>query len=278
MKKFMSRYIDIEDVIKFKWYYLYVFLSFIIFYLVISIHFSKYIYSVVFFVIPFFIFLLIEEVLGGSVIKTIQFLYRLMTSVFMVFLFSIIYSYFLSYIYESYMIVTGVINPLFVINGFLSNFFILLSTVIFIYFIFGIFIYSFFLLIISLLSLCKSKCFSLVRFVNSFLLFFLLVVFYHGVVYKNYIKSDFVNSIIKYFLYTYQYTSNDMGGGKYVCKELSIIEDLKKKHNLGDSEIKGVKVYPLFSENNTSYVVMIVNNRGDIKYEFGISECQKNLL
>ena len=118
--------------------------------------------------------------------------------------------------------------------------------------------------------------FSIMRFVSFILILFLSLYSYH-IVYKKYNDEDSINSVIIYFLYNSQYVVNYIGSGKYICKNLSI-EELSKNKFYNSEKIKEVKVYPLFSEDRASYVMMLEDNRGNIEYKFDIAECHKKLL
>lgn len=113
--------------------------------------------------------------------------------------------------------------------------------------------------------------------VISFLLILFSSLYSYRIVYNKYNDEDSINSVIIYFLYNYQYVDNHISSGKYICENLSI-EELSKNKFYKSREIKEVKVYPLFSEDRASYVIMLKDDEGNIEYKFDISECHKKLL
>lgn len=279
MRELLKNMIDIEDIEeikKFKWLYLYTFLFFIFIYLIISIKFDNYINITIFSFIFLSTCIFVEYRFSKEILLFIRILHKIMTSPISIFLYSLIYSYLISYIYESYIEITGIINPLFAIYAFLPNVFILFSTLFLIYFLFFIYLTSLFLFICSAFNFLKLISINnFFRFFNSIVIIYLVLTL-SIFISDKYKKHDTVNSIIISFLYDYQYFSNDIGNGRYICKNLTTKNINIDRLNLERSRIKEIKVYPLFSEDKVSYVVRLEDDNKKFSYKFDIVECDNN--
>lgn len=277
-KSITSRKIRIE-IYKLKWVFVYILLLIMLSSFSILIDLGSYFYAAILVFFMLLIYIFSETRLNRKFISRLQLIYGFFTSAVMLFICSLIYNLLTSYLYESYIEITGIINPLFVSNGFLSNKFIIFSTIVLIFLVF---------IIYSIVSICfpfvifrifyrkNHTNFSIMRLISFLLILFLSLYSYH-IVYKKYNDEDSINSVIIYFLYNYQYVDNYIGSGKYICKNLRI-EELSRNEFYNSRKIKEVKVYPLFSEDTASYVMMLEDNKGNIEYKFDISECHKKLL
>lgn len=276
MRELLKNMIDIEEIKKFKWLYLYTFLFFIFIYLIISIKFDNYINITIFSFIFLSTCIFVEYRFSKEILLFIRILHKIMTSPISIFLYSLIYSYLISYIYESYIEITGIINPLFVTYAFVPNVFILFSTLFLIYFLFFIYLTSLVLFICSTFNFLKLISINnFFRFFNSIVIIYLVLTL-SIFISDKYKKRDTVNSIIISFLYDYQYFSNDIGNGRYICKNLTTKNINIDRLNLERSRIKEIKVYPLFSEDKVSYVVRLEDDNKKFSYKFDIVECDNN--
>lgn len=217
---------------------------------------QKYLWVVLCFLIQLIIFLYLyyNKVIVDKIIS----LNLILASVYSSLAFLVIYNYLLGMLYIDYFEITKVKSPLFVSNAFLVNIAALGGTI-------GVVIISgalsLFLYVITILKLVLSStdnknrtpCFSSrgLSFTFLFLSSFYIAYSVFGI-YKN--PKD-VKFVITYLLYNYHYYDNYVGNDLYICDNLK--------------EIKGVKVYPLFSEKEASYAIEL--KKGE--YSFHIAEC-----
>ncbi|WP_115003532.1 hypothetical protein [Haemophilus pittmaniae] len=223
-----------------------------------SIILDDYISSIIYFLFQLGIFCYI--IYNKTFLRRAKFLMMVITSIGSV-SYTLAYNYFLSYLYASYVDITGIRNPLFINSGFVSNSLIIWCTLLLVYlsFLFAlacyiIFTYNMFKASIEL----NKKLFFNKENYSLILIVSLAFILMNGV--KNkYKKQDSVDDVIKYFLYEYQYYDNYLGDNKYICYNLKYLA----------KDRKSIKVYPLFSEDKASYVI-----KSDDNYKFGISECK----
>ena len=223
-----------------------------------SIILNDYISSIIYFIfqLTIFVYILYDK----SLFRRAKILLMAITSIGSV-SYTLSYNYFLSYLYASYVDITGVRNPLFINSGFMSNSLIIWCTVLLIYLSFLFAMVSYIAFVYNIFK--ASLELNMGLFINKRNLSMLLIVFLAFISMRSisdkYKKQEVVDNVIKYFLYEYQYYDNYLGDKKYVCSNL---EPLAK-----DGEL--IKVYPLFSEDKASYVI-----KSDGDYKFGISECK----
>lgn len=223
-----------------------------------SILLDDYISSIIYFLLQFGIFFYI--IYNETLIRWVKIFVILITSIGSV-SYTLVYNYLLSYLYVSYVDITGIRTPLFINNSFISNTFITWCILLLIYLSFSfalvcylIFTYKIFEASIKL----NNKLFFNKKIFSLFLVLLLSFILMDAVKVK-YKEQDNVDNVIKYFLYEYQYYDNYLGNDKYICSNLeSLVKDGKS-----------IKVYPLFSEDKASYVI-----KSDDNYKFGISECK----
>lgn len=277
-KSITSRKTHIE-IYKLKWVFIYILLLIMLSSFSILIDLGSYFYAATIMFFMLLIYILSEAQLNKKFFSRLQSIYLFLTSAFILFICSLLYNLLISSLYESYIEITGIINPLFIGNGLLPNNLIIFSTIVLIFLVFIIYLIVsiYFPFVIFEAFHKKNKIDSSIMRVISFILILFLSLYSYHIVNKKYNDEDSINSVIVYFLYNYQYVDNYIGSGKYICKNLSI-EELSKNEFYNSRKIKEVKVYPLFSEDRASYVMMLEDNRGNIEYKFDISECHKKLL
>lgn len=277
-KSITSRKICIE-IYKLKWVFIYILLLIMLSSFSVLVDQGSYFYAAILMFSMLLIYIFSETQLNRKFVSRLQSIYLFLTSALILFICSLLYNLLMSSLYESYIKITGIINPLFVSNSFLPNNLIIFSAIILIFLVFIIYlivsIYFPFVVFKALRE--KNQINSSIMRVVSFLLILFSSLYSYRIVYNKYNDEDSINSVIIYFLYNYHYVDNHISSGKYICENLSV-EELSKNKFYKSREIKEVKVYPLFSEDRASYVIMLKDDEGNIKYKFDISECHKKLL
>ena len=272
MKESLEQIKNVMEFGKLKWFYIICSLYVMFLCYRNSIKLGEYFCAAIYIMIILGVCILIEITYDDRLIPRIKSAYNFLTSVIMLFIYSLIYNYLSTYLYESYVDITGVRNPLFVSGSFLSNSLIFLTTIILMYFCFSIYIFSCSLILNFII---RDKDFNIMRLFNL-VIFFISVSGSAVFVFEKYRSDKAINSVVIYFLYNYQYYNNYISEDIYICKNLDIESINVDRLNLNRSEIKDVKVYPLFSEDKVSYVVKSEDSHKKISYKFDISECQIN--
>lgn len=268
------------EIYKLKWVSIYLLLLIMLSSFSVSIDRGSYFYAATLMFFMLLIYIFSEAQLNRKFFSRLQSIYLFLTSAFILFICSLLYNLLMSSLYESYIEITGIINPLFVSNSFLPNNLIIFSTIVLVFLVFIIYlIVSIYFPVVIFRALYKKQINSSIMRVVSFSLILFSSVYSYLIVYNKYNDKDSINSVIIYFLYNYHYVDNHIGLEKYICKNLSIEELSKNRfYNSRKIEVKEVKVYPLFSEDRASYVIMLKDDKGNIEYKFDISECHKKLL
>ncbi len=277
-KSITSRKICIE-IYKLKWVFIYILLLIMLSSFSVLVDQGSYFYAAILMFFMLLIYIFSETQLNRKFVSRLQSIYLFLTSALILFICSLLYNLLMSSLYESYIEITGIINPLFVSNSFLPNNLIIFSTIVLIFLVFIIYLIVsiYFPFVVFEAFREKNQINSSIMRVISFLLILFSSLYSYRIVYNKYNDEDSINSVIIYFLYNYQYVDNNISSGKYICENLSI-EELSKNKFYKSREIKEVKVYPLFSEDRVSYVIMLKDDEGNIEYKFDISECHKKLL
>ena len=277
-KSITSRKICIE-IYKLKWVFIYILLLIMLSSFSVLVDQGSYFYAAILMFFMLLIYIFSETQLNRKFVSRLQSIYLFLTSALILFICSLLYNLLMSSLYESYIEITGIINPLFVSNSFLPNNLIIFSTIVLIFLVFIIYLIVsiYFPFVVFKAFREKNQITSSIMRVISFLLILFSSLYSYRIVYNKYNDEDSINSVIIYFLYNYQYVANNISSGKYICENLSI-EELSKNKFYKSREIKEVKVYPLFSEDRVSYVIMLKDDEGNIEYKFDISECRKKLL
>lgn len=277
-KSITSRKIFIE-IYKLKWVFIYILLLIMLSSFSVLVDQGSYFYAAILMFFMLLIYIFSETQLNRKFVSRLQSIYFFLTSALILFICSLLYNLLMSSLYESYIKITGIINPLFVSNSFLPNNLIIFSTIVLIFLVFIIYLIVsiYFPFVVFKAFREKNQINSSIMRVISFLLILFSSLYSYRIVYNKYNDEDSINSVIIYFLYNYQYVANHISSGKYICENLSI-EELSKNKFYKSRKIKEVKVYPLFSEDRASYVIMLKDDEGNIEYKFDISECHKKLL
>lgn len=221
-----------------------------------SIILNDYVGIVIFFVLQLGLYLYI--VYDKELVKRYRFFFIMSTSLITSVLYTLVYNYLLGYLYVSYVHVTGIRNPLFINNGFISNVFIIWGTIFLIYFSFLLSFLLYLIFAIKTLVAIHNKTILSIKIV-SLTIFLISSFFIMHTVSKRYNDPENVNDFIKYVLYEYQYYDNLIQDNEYICANL--------KNITKQGEV--IKVYPLFSEDKVSYVIKSGSN-----YKFDITECR----
>ena len=116
-KSITSRKICIE-IYKLKWVFIYILLLIMLSSFSVLVDQGSYFYAAILMFSMLLIYIFSETQLNRKFVSRLQSIYLFLTSALILFICSLLYNLLMSSLYESYIKITGIINPLFVSNSF----------------------------------------------------------------------------------------------------------------------------------------------------------------